>query len=63
MLRIFVIRVYGASAKVRLEMVDFGSGQGRSDFETAGVGWATSRISKSGERRPGPKDAVSRQTF
>jgi hypothetical protein len=37
------------------EMVDFGSGQGRRDYETAG---AAPRISKYRERRPGPKDAV-----
>jgi hypothetical protein len=41
------------------EMGDFGSGQGRSDFETGGVGMATSRNSKSRERRHGAKDAIS----
>jgi hypothetical protein len=48
------------------KVVDFGSGQGRSDFETDGAAvraialrsWATARISKERERRPGPKDAI-----
>jgi hypothetical protein len=42
-------------------MVDFGSGQGRNDFETAGVAVATSRISKERERSPGVKDAFYEQ--
>ena len=44
-------------------MVDFGSGQGRSVFETAGVAYATSRILKTRERRPGPKDAFDGWTL
>jgi hypothetical protein len=51
-------------------MVDFGSGQGRGIFETAGIallfrksvnGYAI--ISKMRERRPGPKDAFFGQTL
>ncbi len=45
------------------EMVDFGSDQGRSDFETGGVANATSRISKERERRAGPKKAVYGRTL
>ena len=44
-------------------MVDFGSDQGRSDFETAGVAYATLRISKERERRAGPQDAVYGRTL
>jgi len=50
------------------EMVDFGSGQGRSDFETdsvavivsTGVARVTSRISKKREHRHGSQDAIYR---
>jgi hypothetical protein len=43
---------------VRPEMVDFGSEQGLSDFETAGIARAIPRISKERKRRSGPKDAI-----
>jgi len=41
---------------VRPEMVDFGLGQGRSDFTTAGEGYVED--CKEREHRPGSKDAV-----
>jgi hypothetical protein len=39
-------------------MVDFGSEQGLSTFETAGIADAMSRIAKVRKRSYGPKDAV-----
>jgi hypothetical protein len=45
-----------ALVSVHPEMVDFGSGQGRGDFATAGVvGYAEDCEER--ERRHGPKDA------
>jgi len=43
---------------VQPEIVDFGLGQGRSVFATAGVVRATLRNAKKRERRPEPKDAI-----
>ncbi len=43
---------------VRPQMVDIGSEQGLSNFETGGIARAMSRISKERKRRSGPKDAV-----
>jgi hypothetical protein len=40
-------------------MVDFGFRQGPSEFSTAGIARAMSRIENERERRRGPKDAVS----
>jgi hypothetical protein len=43
---------------VRPEIVAFGSGQGHSDLETAGVVSYAEDFHER-ERRPGPKDAIS----
>jgi len=51
--------IFGVSTlAVHPEMVDFGSEQGLSNFETAGGASATSRISKKREHRHRPEDAV-----
>ena len=55
---------------VHPEMLDFDSGQGRSNFATAGVAALRRKpmngsaiIAKEREHRPGPKDAISGWTL